>query len=638
MIRQFLVVFALLISSMATAQLKIANIFGNHMVLQRNVPINVWGWAKPGQKVSISFAGKNKEAIADVAGKWKLALDKQPAGGPFTMKLKSGSEKITLDDILVGEVWIASGQSNMEWSVEQSKDAEKEMAAANYPQIRQINIPNKVGFSPQADFEKQPWVVCAPGTVAPFTAVGYFFARKLHRELKVSIGIINTTWGGTVAEAWTSKEALLTHPDFKELAKNAPVNNEDFLTAMRKINEELINKFQKPTADNNEAHWKNIDYDDSLWNTQTAPGAWEQQGLAGFDGEVWYRKTVVLEKEPATTDLVKIFLGTIDDNDETYINGTLAGKTNAWDKERIYELPNGLLHKGKNVIAVKVYDNGGDGGFYGKNPMKLIVGNDSIDLSGTWKARVWKGLEDSSPSPNNLLSSLYNAMIYPIIPYSIKGAIWYQGESNAARARQYETLFPLMINDWRNQWKQGNFPFYFVQLASFDPQHKSFEALSDWADLRYAQTKTLALPKTGMAVTTDIGNPDDIHPRNKQDVGARLALIALNKAYGKKIVSSGPMMKAVSYAANKITILFTNIGSGLVVKGSRLDGFVLQDTNGKYHQLSGNIVGNTIAIDIPQNIQPKKIQYAWADDASSANLFNKEGLPAVGFKYNLTKE
>lgn len=628
----FLGLLALLFSFGASAQLRAAAIFGNHMVLQRNAPINIWGWAKPGQQVSLVFDKQTKTAVADKSGKWKTALDKHASGGPYTMKIFTAKEKIDFSDVLVGEVWVASGQSNMEWSVAQSMDAAQEMAAANYPQIRQIDIPNRVGFSPKDDFEKQPWVVCSPQSVGPFSGVAYFFAKKLYNELKVPIGIINSTWGGTMAEAWTSSEALATHPDFKAQVANRPLSADGFGASMKKITDAIINNFQKPIADNNEQHWKNLDYDDSQWNTLQEPGAWEQQGLAGFDGEVWFRKYVEFENDLGGD--AKIFLGTIDDNDETYINGTLVGKTNAWDKQRVYNVPAGVLHKGKNLIAVKVYDTGGDGGFYGKNPMKLSIGDEEIKLEGAWKARVWKAQQDATPQPNNLLSSLYNAMLHPLIPYTIKGAIWYQGESNAARAKQYETLFPLMIKDWRNKWKLGNFPFYFVQLASFDPQHKPIDMPGEWPDLRYAQTKALALPNTGMVVTTDVGNVDDIHPINKQTVGLRLANIALKNLYGfSKVVAVGPKYQSYQIAGNRLWLNFSqslSLRDGNIVKG-----FVWLDDKGKALEATAEIKGSKVLLEIPKGVKATAIRYAWHDNASEANIINAAGLPAEPFSVKI---
>lgn len=612
------------------------------MVLQRNQKIMVWGWSSPGEKVTVQLDKQSKRVTADKKGNWKVALDPLPAGGPFELTVK-GKNTITFRDVLIGEVWICSGQSNMAWTVQNSDNPEKEIAAGNYPNIRHLKVPNQIAGKPADDIGDTKWQVCSPETVASFTAVGYFFGRELLKEVNVPIGLINTSWGGTHVETWTSREAFQENPEFRDMI--ASVGKID-LDSARKRGEELalkkIENVQGPQAgwSSNVQRWKDLSFEDGSWSTLSVPGAWERRGLGNVDGVVWFRNSFTLPASAAGKEAV-LTLGPIDDADETYVNGARVGGTSDPSTPRSYRIPAGVLREGKNVVAVRIEDNAGSGGFMGQaSDLKLSVAGENIALAGDWAYRVEKTSKVSADvSPNAFPTLLYNAMIHPLIPYTIRGAIWYQGESNAGRAYQYRQAFPLMINDWRKRWGLGDFPFYFVQLATFNANNGTSEKGSTWAELREAQTMTLTLPNTGMAVTTDIGNPSDIHPRNKQDVGRRLAALALHDVYGKNVISSGPVYKSMKKEGRKIVLSFSDIGGGLMVKDKYgyLKGFEIAGADKKFYYAQAQIEGNTVVVYHKDVTDPVAVRYGWADDAGDCNLYNREGFPAGPFRTDTWK-
>ncbi|MEO6134720.1 MAG: sialate O-acetylesterase, partial [Ginsengibacter sp.] len=526
-----------------SADIRLPKFFRDSMVLQRDQVIPIWGWAAKNEKVTVQFGDQKKVAVAGKDGKWRINLDKMGAGGPFTL-LVSGKNLIALKDILIGDVWLCSGQSNMEYKVNGVLNAKEEIAASTNPNIRHIEIPKAVSGKPENDISQNAtWRSASPASTGNFTAVGYFFAKKLYDELKVPIGLIHSSWGGTDIEPWTSRYALEKSDEFKSLMKKIPSINLDSLNKVFK--EKLTVDLQKWQGGLPDAtivnSWKQFSFDDGSWHQMTVPSIWETQGLTDIDGIVWFRKNIILFAADAGKEGT-LELSLIDDIDDTYINGVKIGSTSGYNIARKYKIPTGILKEGKNVIAVRINDTGGGGGMYGPaSDMKITVNQRSQSLAGQWKYRIASVVDTkSSVAPNSYPTLLFNAMINPLIPYAIKGALWYQGENNASRAYQYRSAFPLMINDWRQHWGEGNFPFYFVQLASFNAANGNSQKGSAWAELREAQTLTLSLPHTGMAVITDIGMADDIHPKNKQDVGKRLAAIALHDAYGKNIVYGGP--------------------------------------------------------------------------------------------------
>ncbi len=609
------------------------------MVLQRSKPISIWGWAAAGEKLTVQFNKQTKTALADAEGKWQVMLSPENAGGPFQLSVK-GTNEVTIKNILVGEVWICSGQSNMEMPIEgwgKINNYQQEIASANYPMIRHFKVPNTVSTKLQDDISGGDWKICSPATAGDFSATAYFFARKLYDKLKVPIGLINTSWGGTQSEAWTSEQAFEQNPEMKYVA--AAMKNTDIEAYMKKRAEAVMVNVEKQqgTFNNaaNTADWKNSDFDDSKWPMMKLPGLWESQGLPDLDGVVWFRKTITIsDADAGKAALLELCM--IDDNDETYVNGVLVGSTVGYNTPRKYQIAAGILKAGRNTIAVKVGDTGGGGGIYGiAADLKLTIDNRVQLLTGDWAFQV-AHLQASSTSvgPNDYPSLLFNAMLYPLIQYSIRGAIWYQGETNASRAYQYRTAFPLMIKDWRKHFKQADFPFLFVQLSTFGSAAANSNSGSDWAELREAQAMTLSLPNTGMAVTTDIGNPADIHPKNKQDVGIRLADIAMHDVYKKAGEYEGPMYKSMKAEGNKIVLTFTHTGSGLMAKvnSTNLNGFEIAGADKKFYAAKAIISGDKIIVSSEAVAQPVAVRYNWANDASAGNLFNKELFPAAPFR------
>jgi sialate O-acetylesterase len=622
---------------LGSGNIRLPRIISDNMVLQQNKPIKVWGWADKGEKVTVVFKGQSKSVKTDKSGKWIVVLAPEPAGGPFQLIIK-GKNSITLSDVLIGEVWVCSGQSNMEWTVRNTKNAEEEVRNGNYPQIRQFLVQKSVSLKPEEDVKGGDWKACSSESIADFTAVGYFFARDLYNELKVPIGLINTSWGGTHSETWTSKEAFEQSEEFKSMIATMPAIDLEALAKqrrddhMKKLKEMNINLSSVDATS-----WKTTSYDDTQWHSLNAPGLWEEQGFDEVDGVIWYRKTISISGGDAGKEAV-LELAMIDDSDETFINGIKVGQTiNRYNEKRKYNVPAGVLVEGRNLIAVKVEDTGGGGGIYGeKSDLKLTTNShDIIALDGKWQFNI-ETLSSGTTSigPNAYPTLLFNAMVNPILNFAIEGAIWYQGESNAGRAYQYRKAFPLMIQDWRNHWKQGDFPFYFVQLASFHANYGTSEHGSSWAELREAQSMTLSLPNTGMAVTTDIGEANDIHPRNKQDVGKRLAAVALNKTYGRNNVFSGPVYKGINVEGKKIRVSFTNVGGGLMVndKYGYLKGFEVAGSDQKFRYAKAWLEGNDVVVSCDEISNPVAVRFAWADNPEDANLFNKEGFPASPFR------
>lgn len=635
--KNLLLAAAVFSGMLANAQLHTARLFADSMVLQRNIPVPVWGWAGPGDKITVKFHRQVKTTVTGRNGSWKVSLAAEPAGGPYLLTVEGRTRNI-FKDVWVGDVWICSGQSNMEWNVANSNNSKEEIAGADFPKIRHIKITTAVAGKPLADIGgSSGWHSATPANVENFTAVGYFFAREIYRKTSVPIGLVNTTWGGTDVETWTSREAMENSDAFKELMKTLPVQNLDSIQlAKKKSVLAKIEKMQGGLPDTTIlATWKEASLNDADWGHMQLPGLWEQQALPDFDGTVWFRKTLTLTREQAA-NVASLSLGMIDDADETWVNGVKVGATNGYNKPRNYSVAAGILQEGKNTIAVKVDDTGGGGGIYGEPATLQLVTKTgtAISLAGDWQFRVSAIGGSSAVGPNSYPSLLFNAMVNPLIPFAIKGAIWYQGENNAGRAYQYRKAFPLMITDWRKHWKQGDFPFYYVQLASFNAGDGNSNKGSNWAELREAQTLTLSLPNTGMAVTTDIGEPKDIHPRNKQDVGKRLAAIALHRLYGFQDVFSGPTYNTLRREGNLAILLFNNAGGGLQVKhgNEKLNGFELAGADGRFYPATAMIRGNTVVVSASEVMLPAAVRYAWADDAGNANLCNREGFPAVPFR------
>lgn len=615
------------------------------MVLQQKRTIPVWGKADPGGEVSVTIKGQNEKAIADNDGEWRVNLAAIPAGGPYEL-LISGEESIEIKNVMVGEVWICSGQSNMEMALAgwgQINDYENEISNAMYPDLRLITVDKKTANLPQEDFKSDGWKQCTPENVALFSAVAYFFGRDLHQDLNIPIGLIHTSWGGTVAEAWTSGPTLKTFPEFAvevEFIESDTLSEEEKALAKEKIKAEWPDKIEQILVDQGTLNhrFQDPEFKSEDWKRMTLPTIWEDAGL-NVDGVVWFSKEVNIPESWQGEDLL-LSLGKINDYDITWFNGVRVGRGTDVSELRKYNISNSIVVSGKNKIVVEVLDIGNLGGIYGPaDEMKLESAKGSVALTGEWRylidpVNIDVGELPRKPDDNNEVNRptvLYNAMIHPLLPYAIQGAIWYQGESNAGRAYQYRKLFKDMIGDWRKNWGQGDFPFLFVQLANF-MEVKSQPEEDAWAELREAQTMALELPNTGMAVAIDIGDEKDIHPKNKQDVGRRLALNALALVYDRDLVYSGPMYRSMKIEQGKVRLQFDHTDGGLKIKeGDKLKGFSIAADDKKFRWANAKIEGDEIVVWNPEISEPASVRYAWASNPV-CNLYNGAGLPASPFR------
>ena len=622
------------------------SLFSDNMVLQRGMKAPVWGTADAGGKVTVTLCGQRVAAVADEKGQWMVRLKPLKAGGPHTLKI-AGRKTITLSNVMVGDVWICSGQSNMEQGIGACANPKEEIANANHPGIRLFMVPHKISGEPQKTVEAS-WAVCSPATVATggwagFSGAGYYFGRHLSGELKVPIGLIQTCWGGTVAEAWTSAEALEKLPDFKPTVQQFTKD-----VAARKSGGYSFKKAMAAWWRKNDpgsakgANWAGPAMDVSTWKTMAQPKAWAAgpAELRKFDGLVWFRRDIDVPAEWAGRDLM-LELGPIDDRDTTFFNGTEVGANEAYTAARKYRVAGKLVKAGRNVVAVRVLDTGGGGGLYGKpEQMKLSLaagGGKAASLAGPWRYRIAATMAKLGSPPlrrlgsPNIVTVLYNGMLAPLVPYGIRGAIWYQGESNTGRPMQYRRLLPAMIEDWRSRFGVGKFPFLVVQLANFLAVQTT-PVQSGWAELREAQLLTERNdPKVGMAIITDIGDARDIHPKNKQGVGRRLALAALAIAHDRKLVYCGPVFRGMKAEGAKARLTFDHVGGGLVARGGKLKGFAISGADGKFVWADAAIDGAAIVVSSAQVSKPIAVRYNWANNPIG-NLFNKEGLPAGPFR------
>jgi len=623
------------------ASLKLPKILGDHMVLQQNSFTKIWGWADPQQevKVTTSWNQKTYRVVADPEGNWQVTVSTGKAGGPYKVTIQAGKTRV-LEDILLGEVWICSGQSNMEWQLRRAETAEEEIPASDYPEIRLFTVKKHIAIRPMEDLNGS-WERCTPESSADFSAAGYFFGKMLHKELGVPVGLVNTSWGGTPSESWTSKEKLSTFGDFDpKLEEVYGTSNAEIEQArMEQLRIETMVKeqgdFENPENIGFREGWMKAGLDDSDWDQMPVPAEWSAvEALGMLEGVVWMRRMISIPDKWIGKAL-SLELGPVDEMDITYINGNEVGtnrQINNWNVPRYYQVPASLVTSGELQLAMRIVNTNAQGGIFGHAEQLKIYPTENRDesplpLAGDWKYKIaYKFPEVPMVFNSHTKSVLYNGMVYPLKNMSIKGAIWYQGESNQTRAVQYRTIFPGMIESWRETWRQGDFPFYFVQIA---PYNYGSEQTSP--ELREAQLLTLQkLQHTGMAVTMDIGNPDDIHPTNKRDVGKRLALWALAKDYGQKLVYSGPLYREQSIEGNKIRVHFRHTGSGLVSRDGPLTHFEIAGADQVYHPAKASIEGETVLVSASEVDSPVAVRYGWSNTAEP-NLFNKEGLPASSF-------
>ncbi|CAM3817753.1 sialate O-acetylesterase [Mucilaginibacter galii] len=625
----------------ANAQVRLPQLVSDGMVLQRDAKINLWGWASPGEKLSVKFNGKTVRTAAGADGKWATALPAQKAGGPYTMQIDA-SNHITLKDVLIGDVWFCSGQSNMVVNMERVKEKyPQDIASANYSQIRNFFIPTISDVkSLHDDLPASHWVAASPKDVLTFGAASYFFARQLYLNYHIPIGIINSSVGGTPIQAWISESGIQSIPQYA--SRVGQFKDTVYLNKLLNPTKPVDNgkrNLQKPDKGMTESvKWFDSTYVAENWHKYWLPGYWADQGIRGLNGVVWFRKEVTVPASMIGKPAM-LFMGRIIDADEAYVNGKLVGNTTYQYPPRRYVIPAGLLKAGKNIIVMRITNTSGKGGFVPDKNYSLTNGTENIDLRGDWTYKVGQVFVPSGNfnfnafSAQNEPTGLYNTMVAPVLNYNIKGAVWYQGESNTGKPQEYAPMLKALIADWRAKWKQPNLPFVYAQLPNFgETQYSPTE--SQWAELRESQLMALSVPHTAMAVNYDAGEWNDIHPLNKKDVGERLALAARSVAYhDTKVVPMGPIYQSATVEGNRIIVTFNNIGSGLMAKGGgELNYFAIAGADKKFVWAKAAIEGNKVIVSSDDIPNPMYVRYAWADNPEGANLYNKEGLPASPFR------
>ncbi len=664
----FLAAFALFgsLSAAPAEYFALHKVYSDHMVLQRDREIRISGTAEPGGEVSIEFAGEKRTATAGADGVWRALFPAMKAGGPHSMTVSGKNAALKLEDILIGEVWVCSGQSNMAFTTRSARNAEAELAgAANQPKLRLLSVNRRISAGKIApDVETMGWELCTPRSAAGFSAIGYFFGRDLARDLDIPVGMINSTWGGTPIESWISAAGYADAglDDLADRAAGLPKTGyAEVLKTRGKALVEWEKKFFGDHADavRAAAGWaKDPLPEPEKWKTVTVPANLSSYGI-DRNGVFWLRKTVNIPEELAGKDL-DLSLSTIDDCDEVFFNGEKVGATGIdtpqyWSVLRHYPVPGRLVRAGANTVAVRVIDHAFDGGI-GGNARNLYLGTGTtrIPLAGDdWKMRPEFLLEKDFPvrpgAPTDPAlyhpASLYNAMIAGLQRFPVRGVLWYQGEGNTGNAKLYARTFPALIESWRKEWNDPGQIFIFAQLSSLEanaPRHQPlpadfYEKLqpreSNWAALRESQSSVLRLPNTGMAVTTDVGDPVDIHPTDKQTVARRMRMEALRLAYGRRdLVSSGPQYAGMKVEGNRIRVSFTGTGSGLVARGGALRRFAVAGKDGVFRWAKAEIDGDTVVVSSPEVPEPVAVRYAWDNNPIDANLFNREGFPASGFR------
>jgi sialate O-acetylesterase len=609
----------LLLSFSAFSDVKLPSLVSNGMVLQRDIPVKIWGWANPGEKVNVSFKGKKIRTSADAKGNWSATLPATPAGGPYEILVN----EIRLQDVLFGDVWLCSGQSNMVLNMERVKEKySTDIASANYPQIRNFFIPTAISkIDVKQDLPASSWLPVSPENVLLMGAVSYFFAHDLYTKYQVPIGIINSSVGGTPIESWISEDGLKEFPAYvKDTTKTAPPTP----TVKKSADRGLAEK------------WASESYQPKGWKRFAIPGFWEDQGLRDLNGVVWFRREIQIPASLAGMP-AKLFMGRIVDADQVFVNGEQVGNVTYQYPPRRYTVKNGLLKAGKNLVVIRVTNTAGKGGFVPDKRYEMLVGDRSIDLQGDWEYKVGEVFPPvtEKPAPSAYTpTALYNAMIAPFLPYSLKGIVWYQGESNVGKPGVYESLLPALAKDWRAQFKQPELPFLYVQLPGF--QDRNFlPSESNMAVLREGQLKSLSIPRSGMAVTLDLGEWNDIHPLTKKPIGERLALAARKIAYGENIISSGPIYESNQIEGGRIRIRFRETGSGLAINKTDEDElmqFAIAGKDKKFVWAKAIIERNTVVVWSDEVAEPMYVRYGWADNPEGANLMNVEGLPASPFR------
>ena len=615
--------------------MQLSDLLSDGMVLQRDAETAVWGKTRPLRRVRVEFLGRTWETKADDLGRWKVALQHLPPGGPHEMRIvdEDGDERI-IRDVLVGDVWVLGGQSNMELPVRRTLDLfAEEVRNVRLPQVRQFTVPMTYDFhGPREEVAGGRWIAAVGERVMDFSAAGFFFARELHERYGVPVGLILTAVGGTPVEAWMSEPTLRRLGGYDELLDRC--KDDAYVEATQKRDEERHRRWHEELNARDAGRkegWHRERLDTSDWGDFALPGSWRTCGLENVRGAVWFRREIEVAPSMAEGGAL-LRLGTVVDADETYVNGRLVGSVAYRYPPRRYPIPPGVLKPGKNTIAVRVLSIFNTGEFIRGMPYELVAGGQALDLSGTWKYRVG-AVAEKELAPQTFFqympAGVYNGMIAPVSRYAIKGVLWYQGESNVARPEGYSRLFREMVRDWRGLWKIGDFPFIFVQLANFEDMDGGLEK---WAELREQQRKCLDIPNTAMAVAIDIGEPNDLHPQDKKTLGKRLALCARRLAHGENIVHSGPLYRRMEREGEAIRVWFDHAGQGLTTRdGKEPAGFAVLGPDGIWHPARAVISGDTVLVSHERIRDPRHVRYAWANHPADANLCNREGLPAAPF-------
>lgn len=621
------------------AGIKLPNIFQDYMVLQQQKQNIIWGWAGASQNVTLTFLNKKYNTKADANGNWKITLIPAKAGDKTDIVITAGKETTTIHNVLIGEVWLCSGQSNMEFPMKFFKEFYKdEIAQSTDDNIRFTVVKTDFDNKERTDANiRTRWISVNPNTIEDCSAVAYFFAKTLRKKLGVPIGLVISSWGGTPAQAWIDGNTIRNFPAYATVYENG-IKKIDFdkLEENKKAYEDVYRK-EKIKMSEVFRSYTAIDYNDADWEKTSLPGAWENAGHPSLDGIAAYRISFSLSAEDLNKEAI-LHLPAIDDVDSTFINGVLVGTHNVWNEIRTYKIPGGVLKEGKNIISIWVEDTGGGGGLNDDPEHYYLQLNDKkMPLGGSANFKILLPLQMVGNGVNynaiqNEPGVLFNAMISPLLNIKFAGVIWYQGESNVPNYIEYRTLFPALINCWRNRFNEKKLPFLFVQLSSFNPSGVE-PVVSDWAGLREAQTYALNLPKTGMAVTIDIGDEKDIHPKRKKEVGERLAANALHKVYGFiNEPFAGPIYSSSVIEGNAIKINYTHTGKLLMQKGETLAGFTIAGKDKHFVPAIAVINKNNVIVSSPSVAAPMYVRYAWANAPLNANLYNSDGLPAAPFR------
>ena len=628
----------LLFTASVFCQVRLPKLISDGMVLQRDTKIKIWGWAAPNEKISIYFIKKTYQVLANEKGEWELQLPKIKAGGPYSMKIEA-TNSIEIKDILMGDVWLCSGQSNMAMTVGQCRELyENEIASAENKFIRNFEVPREYEFNVQrTDLSGGSWNVANPATVLKFSAAAYFFAKELYAKYKIPIGMVNSSYGGTPIHAWLSEEALKPFPaSYNEIAD---LKNPEFVKNIENKDIDLDNNWNAKLLLNDEGivskgNWMSNATNTQDWGEVKVPGLWNGTALEKINGVVWYKKEVEVSKKMASNELI-LNLGTLLGADSTYVNGKFVGFEKDQWSSRKYQIPANTFLEGKNTITVRLIKKRGNGGFVEGMQYKISSKDETIDLAGTWKYKIGAKL-DALPNAVNLRwkpTALHNAMIQPLKKYAFKGAIWYQGEGNAGKPKEYAQLLPTLIGELRNVFNNPNMPFLYVQLPNYLAV-KPNPTESNWALLRESQLQTLSVPNTGMATTIDVGTWNDIHPHQKKEVGNRLALVAQNLVYGdKKVICYGPKYESMQIVNNKIVLSFVTFGSKMQFKGEGTHtNFAIAGADKKFVWAEAKIENGKITVWSTEVPNPVAVRYAWADNPDGEKLYNTESIPSTPFR------